>query len=54
MGMDQDDWYLPLYNSNEANYGTNLLGGIVCSAITEEASQPAQDQITEILRRNHN
>ena len=29
------------------------LGGIVCSAITEEASQPAQDQITEILRRNH-
>lgn len=29
------------------------LGGIVCSAITEEASQPAQDQITEILRCNH-
>ena len=31
----------------------SYLGGIVCSAITEEASQPAQDQITEILRRNH-
>lgn len=29
------------------------LGGIVCSAITEEASQPAQDQISDILRRNH-
>lgn len=54
MGMDQDDLVLAPYTTvmKRIMAQTNL-GGIVCSAITEEASQPAQDQITEILRRNH-
>ena len=54
MGMDQDDLVLAPYNTvMKRILAQTYLGGIVCSAITEEASQPAQDQITEILRRNH-
>lgn len=54
MGMDQDDLVLTPYTTvMKRIMAQTYLGGIVCSAITEEASQPAQDQITEILRRNH-
>lgn len=54
MGMDQDDLVLVPYTTViKRIMAQTYLGGIVCSAITEEVSQPAQDQITEILRRNH-
>lgn len=54
MGMDQDDLMLAPYTTvMKRILAQTYLGGIVCSAITEEASQPAQDQISEILRRNH-
>ena len=54
MGMELDDLVLAPYTTvMKRIMAQTYLGGIVCSAITEEASQPAQDQITEILRRNH-
>jgi len=54
MGMDQDDLALAPYTTvMKRILAKTYLQGISCSAITEEASQPAQNQISEILRRNH-
>ena len=54
MGMDQDDLALAPYTTvMKRILAQTYLSEIVCSAITEEASQPAQDQITQILRRTH-
>lgn len=54
MGMDQDDLALAPYTTvMKRILAQTYLQGIVCSAVTEEASEPAQGQISEILRRNH-
>lgn len=54
MGMDQDDLVLVPYTTvMKRILAQTYLSEIVCSAITEEASEPAQDQITQILRRTH-
>ncbi|WP_306571825.1 ABC transporter permease [Segatella buccae] len=54
MGMDQDDLALAPYTTvMKRILAQTYLQGIVCSAVTEQASEPAQDQISEILRRNH-
>lgn len=54
MGMDQDDLALAPYTTvMKRILAQTYLNEIVCSAITEEASEPAQDQITQILRRTH-
>ena len=54
MGMDQDDLVLAPYTPvMKRILAQTYLSEIVCSAITEEASEPAQDQISQILRRTH-
>lgn len=54
MGMDQDGLVLAPYTTvMKRILAQTYLSEIVCSAITEEASEPAQDQITQILRRTH-
>lgn len=54
MGIDQDDLVLAPYTTvMKRILAQTYLSEIVCSAITEEASEPAQDQISQILRRTH-
>jgi putative ABC transport system permease protein len=54
MGMDQDDLVLAPYTSvMKRILAQTYLGGIQCSAITEDVTDKATEQITSILRQNH-
>ena len=54
MGMDQDDLALAPYTTvMKRNKAQTFLGGITCSAITEDLTSKAIDEITDVLRRNH-
>ena len=54
MGMDQDDLVLaPFTTVQKKILAITHLQGITCSALKEEYTEQAIDEITEILRRNH-
>lgn len=54
MGMDQDNLVLAPYTTvMKRILAITYIQGIQCSAITEELSQKAIDEITGILRSNH-
>lgn len=54
MGMDQDDLALAPYTTvMKRLLAQTYLGGINCSAMTEDLTDKAIDDITDILRRNH-
>ncbi len=54
MGMDQDNMVLAPYTSvMKRILAINHIQGINASAISEELTEDAIDEITEILRRNH-
>lgn len=54
MGMDQDDLVLAPYTSvMKRILAQTYLGGIQCSAITEDVTDKATAEITDILRSNH-
>ena len=54
MGMDQDDLILASYTTIQKKVlAITHLQGITCSALKEEYTDQAIDEISEILRRNH-
>ena len=54
MGMDQDDLILAPYTTIQKKIlAITHLQGITCSALKEEYTNQAIDEISEILRRNH-
>ncbi len=53
--MDQDDMALAPYTTvMKRILAVTYLQGINCSAVTEDATDMAIEEITEILRKNHN
>jgi putative ABC transport system permease protein len=54
MGMDQDDVVLAPYTTvMKRILAVDYLQGIYCSALSEDLTDKATDEITEILRANH-
>jgi putative ABC transport system permease protein len=55
MGQDQDDTLLVPYTTvMKKLMSTNYISSIQVSAVSEEATAPAQEQITMLLRARHN
>jgi putative ABC transport system permease protein len=54
MGQDQDDLIIAPYTTVQRRLAAiDYINGIYCSALSEEKSAAAKDEVTEILRRTH-